>query len=67
MTFELVMPSNHLILCHLLLLLPSIFLSIMVFSSESSLQNLKELDDSASSVIDLASFSIQDCVILGMS
>ena len=31
------MPSNHLILCHLLLLLPSIFPSIRVFSSESIL------------------------------
>ena len=31
------MPSNHLILCHPLLLLPSIFLSIRVFSSESDL------------------------------
>ena len=30
-----VMPSNHLILCHLLLLLSSIFSSIRVFSSES--------------------------------
>ena len=35
---ESVMPSNHLILCHLLLLLPSIFPSIRVFSSESVLQ-----------------------------
>ena len=34
---ELVMPSNHLILCHPLLLLPSIFPSIKVFSSESAL------------------------------
>ena len=34
---ELVMPSNHLILCHLLLLLASIFPSIEVFSSESVL------------------------------
>ena len=33
----LVMPSNHLILCHLLLLLPSIFPSIRVFSNESAL------------------------------
>ena len=33
-----VMPSNHLILCHSLLLLPSIFLSIRVFSDESVLQ-----------------------------
>ena len=32
-----VMPSNHLILCHLLLLLPSIFPSIRVFSDESVL------------------------------
>ena len=32
-----VMPSNHLILCHPLLLLPSIFHSIRVFSSESVL------------------------------
>ena len=31
------MPSNHLILCHLLLLLPSIFPSIRVFSNESDL------------------------------
>ena len=32
------MPSNHLILCHPLLLLPSIFPSIRVFSNESALQ-----------------------------
>ena len=34
---ESVMPSNHLILCHPLFLLPSIFPSIMVFSNESAL------------------------------
>ena len=34
---ELVMPSNHLILCHPLLLLPSIFPSIRIFSNESVL------------------------------
>ena len=34
---ESVMPSNYLILCHLLLLLPSIFRSIRVFSNESAL------------------------------
>ena len=34
---KLVMPSNHLILCHLLVLLPSIFPSIRVFSNESVL------------------------------
>ena len=37
MSIELVMPSNHLILCHPLLLLPSIFASIRVFSNESVL------------------------------
>ena len=37
MSVESVMPSNHLILCHSLLLLPSIFPSIKVFSSESAL------------------------------
>ena len=36
-SIELVMPSNHLILCCPLLLLPSIFPSIRVFSSESVL------------------------------
>ena len=34
---ELVMPSNHLILCHPLLLLPSVFSSIRVFSNELAL------------------------------
>ena len=37
MSIESVMPSNHLILCHSLLLPPSIFPSIRVFSSESAL------------------------------
>ena len=36
-SIELVMPSNHLILCHPLLFLPSIFPSIRVFSSELAL------------------------------
>ena len=36
-SIELVIPSNHLILCHPLLLLPSIFPSIRVFSNESVL------------------------------
>ena len=35
---ELVMPSNHLILCHPLIFLPSIFPSIWVFSNESALR-----------------------------
>ena len=37
MSIESVMPSNHLILCHPLLLLPSIFPSTRVFSDESAL------------------------------
>ena len=37
MSIESVMPSNHLILCHPLLLLPSIFPSMRVFSKESVL------------------------------
>ena len=37
MSFELMMPSNHLILCHPLLFLPLIFLSIRVSSDESVL------------------------------
>ena len=37
MSIESVMPSNHLILCHPFLLLPSIFPSIRVFSNESVL------------------------------
>ena len=37
MSIELVMPCNHLILCHTLLFLPSIFPSIRIFSNESVL------------------------------
>ena len=38
MSIESVMPSNHLILCHPLLLLPPIYPSIRVFSNESTLR-----------------------------
>ena len=38
MSIESVMPSNHLILCHPLLLPPSVFPSIQVFSNESALR-----------------------------
>ena len=38
MFIERVMPSNHVILCYLLLLLPSIFPSIRVFANESALR-----------------------------
>ena len=39
MFIKLVMPSNHLILCRPLILLPSIFPSIRIFSNESALHN----------------------------
>ena len=43
MSTELVMPSNQLILCHPLLILPSIFPSIRVLSSESVLRTVARL------------------------
>ena len=39
MSTESVMPSNHLMLCRLLLLLPTFFPNIRVFSNESALSN----------------------------
>ena len=48
MSIELVMPSNHLILCHPLLLLPSIFPSIRVFSNESALPKYQSFSISMS-------------------
>ena len=42
MSIELVMPSNHLILCHPLLLLPSIFPSIRVFSKAGSKEDVSK-------------------------
>ena len=44
MSIKLVMPSNHLIVCRFLLLLPSIFPSIRVFSNESVLCMAKVLE-----------------------
>ena len=52
MSIESVMPSNHLILCHPLLLLPSIFPSIRVFSNESVLRiRWAELPSASTSVL----------------
>ena len=53
MSVETVMPSNHLILCCSLLLLPSIFPSIRVFSNESALliRKLQIVGASASAVV----------------
>ena len=42
---ESVMPSNHLILCHPFLLLPSIFPSIRVFSNESALHQVAKISE----------------------
>ena len=42
-SIELVIPSNHLILCHALLLLPSISPSIRVFSKESVLHHVAKV------------------------
>ena len=63
MSIESVMPSNHLILCCSLLLLPSIFPSIRVFSSESVLciRWPKYWSFSSASVLPM---NIQDCYIL---
>ena len=43
MSIESMMPPNHLILCHSLLLLPSIFPSIRVFSNELALYMLAKV------------------------
>jgi len=64
MSIELVMPSNHLILCHPLLLLPSIFPSIRVFSSKSFFASGgQSIGGSASTLV--LPMSIQDWFPLG--
>ena len=64
MSIELVMPSNHLILCQPLLLLPSIFPSIKVFSNESVLPiSGQSIGVSASASV--LPMNIQDWVPLG--
>ena len=51
MSIKLVMPSNYLILCHTLLLLPSIFPSIRIFSSESALHIRRPSTGASASVL----------------
>ena len=51
MSVELLMPSNHLILCSPLLLLPSIFPSIGVFSNESVLCDPMDCSTAGSTVL----------------
>ena len=60
-----VMPFNHLILCHSLLLLPSIFCSIRVFSNESVLPSgSQSIGISASTTV--LPMNIQDWFPLGL-
>ena len=62
MSIESVMPSDHLILCQLLFLLPSIFLSIRVCSKELALQVAKILE-----LQDQPSVNTQDWFPLGLT
>ena len=61
----LVIPSNHLILCHLLLLLPSIFPSIRVFSNESFASGDQSIGVSA--LASVLPMNIQSWFILGLT
>ena len=63
MSIESVMPSTHLILCCPLLLLPSIFPSIRVFSNESALHISQHIGVSAS--VSVLPMNIQDWFLLG--
>ena len=65
MSIESVMPSNHLILCHPLLLLPSIFPSIRVFSNESALTSGGQ-SIGASASTSVLPMNIQDWFPLGL-
>ena len=51
MSIESVMPSNHLVLCHALLFLPSIFPSIRVFSSQFFTSGGQSIGTSASASV----------------
>ena len=64
MSIESVMPSNHLILCCPLLLLPSIFPSIRVFSNESALCNRWPNIGASATVLPM---NIQGSFLLGLT
>ena len=64
-SIKLVMPSNYLILCHPLLLLPSIFPSIRVFSNESVCIRWPKYWVSAS--LSVLPMNIQDWFLLGLT
>ena len=63
LSVQLMMPSNHLILCHPLLLLPSIFPSIGVFSNESVLR-IRWPDIGVSALASVLPMNIQDWFLL---
>ena len=65
MTMELVMPSNHLILCHPLLLLLSVFPSIRIFSNESVLHIRWPKNIGASASTSVLPMNTQDWSSLG--
>ena len=52
MSIELLSPSNHLIICHPLLLLPSIFPSIRVFSNQSAPGSRENADSTTDQLCD---------------
>ena len=60
------MSSNHLVLCHLFLFLPSIFPSISIFSNESVL-HIKCQSVGASASASVLPMNIQDCFPLGLT
>ena len=66
MSIQSVMPSNHLIFCHLRLLLPSIFPSIRVFSNKSVLPSGGQ-SIGASAVASILPVNIQDWFPLGLA
>ena len=59
------MPSSHLNLCHPLLLLPSVFPSIRVFSSESLLHIRWPKYSGVSASTSVLPMNIQDCFLFG--
>ena len=67
MSIELVMPSNHLILCHPLLLLPSIFPSIRVFFPVSQLFASGGQSIGVSASASILPMYIQDWFLLGLT
>ena len=66
MSIESVMPSNHLIFCRPLLLLPSIFPSIRVFSSESAC-HINGQSSGASTSVSVFPVNIQGSFPLGLT